>query len=211
MLNQNQTNDENNAIQDNECNVKQDNEKCSGVKFPLVVLTVKKSTNTDSLNEEKEIFTEYLAKNNLVKESDFAEEIENLKLSNNRNFLKIAKVIITYKSKYTFNVNWKFMYQHLLNEVKIKRTQADKYVAVYNYCYKKFERNQLTKNTLNLGIEKLNLVTMLEDETNQEKLEEFITIKKLNVKELGDLIKIQNNTSKALILSEEFNKFKERV
>ena len=143
----------------------------------------------------------------LKSETDFAKQIEQLKLSNEKNFLKIAKVIITYLDKHNFGSDKDSFYQHLLDleNVQIKRTQADKYIAVYKYCEEKYKKNTLTENTIKLGIENLYYVTTLADKTKQEKLEEFITDQKLTAKKLAELVKIQNKTSPILELSEKFN------
>ena len=45
------------------------------------------------------IFNEYLKNNDFIEEKDFAKEIQNLSLGNNKNILKIAKVLITYTEK----------------------------------------------------------------------------------------------------------------
>ena len=192
-----------------ESSIKQDYVKDIIEKSPKLTQGDKNFINTENSNTEENIFTVYLANNTFKTEADFTKEIELQKLSIDKNFLKIAKVIITYKEKYAFDGRkWTEMYKHLLDEVQIKRTQADKYIAVYNYCYEKYQKKQSTENMLKLGIEKLYLVSMLEDKTMQEKLEEFITVKKLSVKELTGIIKLQNNKSKIFKLSEEFNTFK---
>ena len=184
----------------------QTEEKISTTKFPVLARTMEKKAIVENSCAE-EIFTEYLVNTELQTEADFANEIEQLKLSNDKNILKIAKVIITYLEKYKFEDSKDSFYQHLLNleNVQIKRTQADKYIAVYKYCEKKHKDNESTEKRLKLGIEKLHLVTLLEDEAKQEKLEEFITDKNLTVKKLGELVKLQNKTSPILKLSEEFS------
>lgn len=177
------------------------------VKIPSVHSAGKKSVETNVSTVGEDIFTRYLANAEFTTEADFAKQIEQLKLSNEKNFLKIAKVIISYLDKHKFGDDKDNFYQHLLDleNVQIKRTQADKYIAVYKYCEEKYKKNTLTENTIKLGIEKLYYVTTLEDKTKQEKLENFITAKKLTTKKLAELVKIQNKTSPVLELSEEFN------
>lgn len=167
-----------------------------------------KTVKSEELKSEENIFIDYLKDNNLKEEPDFANEIARLKLSNDKNVLKIAKVIITYREKYKLD-NWEDMYKHLLNSenVKIKKTQADKYIAVYDYCYKKYQKTQTTENMLNLGIEKLYLISTLEDKEKQEKLENFISEKKKSVKELEKLVKLLNRNSDMYKILDEFNKY----
>ena len=156
------------------------------------------------------IFNEYLKNNNFIEEKDFAKEIQNLSLGNNKNILKIAKVLITYTEKnYKIEPDSPLIGNILAREdVNIKKTQANKYIAVYKYCSSKHIDEKSTEKRLKLGIEKLYLITKLEDKEFQEKLEEFVSVEKLNVNELDKLIKIQNKTSKILDLSDKFNKFK---
>ncbi len=79
----------------------------------------------------------------------------------------------------------------------IKRTQAIKYIEAYNYCNRKFQNNQPTDKSLDLGIEKLYLITRLEEINNQERLEQFVSDKKLTVKQLSKLVEILNGNSEA--------------
>ncbi len=185
---------------------------CTENKITINSVTVPKQKEkvgkSEEIKSEENIFIDYLKDNNLKEEPDFANEIARLKLSNDKNVLKIAKVIITYREKYKLD-NWEDMYKHLLNSenVKIKKTQADKYIAVYDYCYKKYQKTQTTENMLNLGIEKLYLISTLEDKEKQEKLENFISEKKKSVKELEKLVKLLNRNSDMYKILDEFNKY----
>ena len=56
-----------------------------------------------------------------------------------------------------------------------------------------------------MGIEKLYLVTKLEARENRERLEKFISDKKLTVKQLAKLVEVLNGNNEILKLVTEFN------
>ena len=174
-------------------------------------LVVKKSENTEHSNAieiKADIFPDYLENCKFTKPDEFATEIENLKLSNDKNFLKIGKNLKHYLKTCCENDIKHPMFNKLLNmeNVKLRTTQALKHLDVYDYCCYRFQHGQTTEKLLKLGIEKLYIITMLEDKTKQEMLEKFISDEKLSVDKTDKLVKLLNRKSDIFDLLDKFNK-----
>lgn len=130
------------------------------------------------------------------------EEVNRLKIDTEKNFLKIGRNLLEILNDHTTK-------EHIIwaleqNKTDLKFTQAFKYMEAYNYCNRKFQLNLSTEESMKLGIEKLYLLTRLEDETKQEKLERFVLDKNLTVKQLQKLVEILNNKNNEIKLAQEF-------
>lgn len=142
---------------------------------------------------------EYTGKRN---PGDVMNEIARLKQENDTNFIKLGRNLLELLDGHLVG---EVFYSYLRHEqVKLKRTQALKYIEVYNYCNRKFRQNQLTEATLKLGIEKLYLLSRLENMEQAEQLEQFILDKNLSVKKLAKVVEILNNKNEELNLVNEF-------
>ncbi len=130
-------------------------------------------------------------------------EIKDLKNDNQRNFLKIGRNLLELIDN---EMSAKIFNMWLKNEkIKIKRTQAIKYIETYNYCNKKYKKGVTNEHYIELGIEKLYLITKLKNSDIQEKLEKFALEKNLSVKKLYNIIEILNGNNEELQLIKEFN------
>lgn len=136
-------------------------------------------------------------------DSDIYKEINNLKNQNSKNGYKLGRNLIELVNGIMSTNNFNNIIKN--QSVQLGKTQAIKYIESYIYVNKKFQKNQSTENVLKLGIEKLYIITKLEDTKKQEKLEQFILDKNISVKKLSRLVEILNGKSEVLKMAQEFN------
>ncbi len=90
------------------------------------------------------------------------------------------------------------------SELHFGRTQAIKYIECFNYYNAKFQKQQSTEKLDAMGIEKVYLLTTVNDPYKCEKLEQFILDENLTVKQLTALIKIINKKSETFKIAMKF-------
>jgi hypothetical protein len=134
------------------------------------------------------------------------DEIVVLQKDTQKNFLKIGRMLLQIMDNYSLTYKIPYLAKHFYSELKLKRTQMIKYIEAYNYCNFKYQQGTLTEDTINLGVEKLYLITRLETEENRENLEKFISDEELTVDQLSKLVEVLNGKSKAF---EQAKRFKE--
>jgi hypothetical protein len=153
----------------------------------------------------QEIFKTYLQDFKTIEFEDFVKEFKKISLEDSANFLKIGKVLSLFQKNCDVDDN-NPIFKHLLKTIQINRTQALKHMNVYKYCERRIDSIQLTDWVLDLGIEKLYLISRLRNQNLQEKLERFVSSNKLTVKQLRELVTMLNEENPIMQLYEEFQK-----
>ena len=152
--------------------------------------------------EQKNLFDENYGNQHRNKE-ELKNSIIDLKKDSTNNFLKIGRNLLESIEGEVLTKSFDDFVNN--EEIQIKKSQAIKYIETYNYCNYKFKNAQPTDESIKLGIEKLYLVTKLEARENRERLEKFISDKKLTVKQLAKLVEVLNGNNEILKLVTEFN------
>lgn len=149
--------------------------------------------STDN-NVQKLQITDYKQPEKQICDLDLVENavhrIAKLKGKNIDNIIEIGKILHDFCQENNAKSTYNALLKH--KDVNLKRTQADKYVAVYDFCINKMKDCQSTDNYKNLGVEKIALLNQINDSRNIEEISQFVTEKEITVKPLKTMIEFLN-------------------
>ena len=146
----------------------------------------------DNTGENKQVIDsnmqEQKSEQNVIEET--AHNIAELKGENIDNFIKIGNILYDFCHKYDTKSAYKSLLEH--KDVNLKRTQANKYMDVYDYCTNKSKNCQSTGRYKILGVEKMAILNRLTDVNNIDECENLVIEKSATVKQLKIMVDWSN-------------------
>ncbi len=117
----------------------------------------------------------------MLETEEYVAKIAELKFENINSCLKLGEILFEAKKNLS-----KKEFKRLLEDPKVnyKRTQAEKFIMFYCYVSKCQEKCQSTDTLIKLGIEKVCILSAVEDEEQQEQLQDYALSNAISVSEM---------------------------
>ena len=146
----------------------------------------------------------------MLETEEYVAKIAELKFENINSCLKLGEILFEAKKNLS-----KKEFKRLLEDPKVnyKRTQAEKFIMFYCYVSKCQEKCQSTDKLIELGIEKVCILSAVDDEEQQEQLQDYALNSAISVSEMKKVVaKMKENAELTpSVALEEVRKEKEEV